>query len=229
MPYKDPEKKKAWNKAWRERNPEYSKIYYQENKEHISFISRYNQALAMGIIKKPKPIKLIEKERKSKRKFYKELKQRPCEDCHKQFPSCAMDFDHVRGQKLFGISENTNYSFEDLVTEVEKCDIICSNCHRIRTEERRGPRKPHRVRMITERIKFIDSCKDVPCMDCQGKFPPVAMTFFHVRGKKMFSMFQARYKDTMLIIEEMEKCDIICHNCNRIRTRNLMLKKPTDI
>ena len=27
---------------------------------------------------------------------------------------------------------------EVIIEEVNKCDVVCANCHRIRTEERRG-------------------------------------------------------------------------------------------
>jgi hypothetical protein len=46
-----------------------------------------------------------------------------------------MDFDHVRGEKLFGIAVNMNISWERLEAEIAKCEIVCANCHRIRTKK----------------------------------------------------------------------------------------------
>lgn len=62
-----------------------------------------------------------------------EHKRRPCQDCGLTFPSCCMDFDHVRGEKRFQLSRSTGRSWEDILEEINKCDIVCANCHRIRT------------------------------------------------------------------------------------------------
>ena len=61
------------------------------------------------------------------------LKNRPCVDCGIQYPSCVMDFDHVRGEKLFNLSHNYTTTIEAMLFEASKCDIVCANCHRIRT------------------------------------------------------------------------------------------------
>lgn len=49
-----------------------------------------------------------------------------------------MDFDHVRGEKSFGINVGLklNYPVEDMMKELEKCDVVCANCHRERTHNR---------------------------------------------------------------------------------------------
>lgn len=46
-----------------------------------------------------------------------------------------MDFDHVRGKKLCTVSSITSRGNRPsaLLREAAKCDVICSNCHRIRT------------------------------------------------------------------------------------------------
>lgn len=64
------------------------------------------------------------------------LKSSPCKDCGGRFPSCAMDFDHVRGKKYRHIGAMGHASFSVLVSELAKCDLVCSNCHRIRTQGR---------------------------------------------------------------------------------------------
>jgi 5-methylcytosine-specific restriction endonuclease McrA len=62
------------------------------------------------------------------------LKSKPCTDCGQCFPSCAMDFDHVRETKLFGISLGmVSRTMEAVLAELAKCDLVCANCHRIRT------------------------------------------------------------------------------------------------
>ena len=48
----------------------------------------------------------------------------------------VMDLDHVRGQKKFRLAAVKHVSLETLEEEINKCDVVCSNCHRIRTWNR---------------------------------------------------------------------------------------------
>jgi hypothetical protein len=44
-----------------------------------------------------------------------------------------MDFDHRPGTvKLFHIGKNT-HSEDAVLAEIAKCDVVCANCHRVRT------------------------------------------------------------------------------------------------
>lgn len=62
------------------------------------------------------------------------LKAKPCEDCGVEYPSYVMDFDHRPGEiKEFGIGNSPNTSWERILKEAAKCDVVCANCHRIRT------------------------------------------------------------------------------------------------
>ncbi len=76
------------------------------------------------------------KDRKERiRKFLIEYKTgKPCMDCGQTYPHYVMDFDH-RGDKKFNVSHSINaqYSFKKIQQEIDKCDLICSNCHRVRT------------------------------------------------------------------------------------------------
>jgi hypothetical protein len=64
------------------------------------------------------------------------LKTGPCADCGNVFPPECMDFDHVRGNKAIKVSALVACSAERLMAEVAKCDLVCANCHRIRTRAR---------------------------------------------------------------------------------------------
>lgn len=63
---------------------------------------------------------------------------RPCADCKVVYPHYVMDFDHVRGEKVKNLSKlvNSTYTWRLVEIEIEKCDLVCSNCHRIRTWNR---------------------------------------------------------------------------------------------
>lgn len=66
------------------------------------------------------------------------LKSKPCLDCGRVRPSVAMDFDHVRGEKTAQISCMWRYARERVLAEIEKCDLVCCICHRVRTQVRRA-------------------------------------------------------------------------------------------
>jgi hypothetical protein len=71
--------------------------------------------------------------------FIEWLKTGPCLDCDMSFPTCCMDFDHCVGEKLFNISHavRSKFSNEEIMTELAKCELVCANCHRIRTANRK--------------------------------------------------------------------------------------------
>lgn len=64
-----------------------------------------------------------------------EHKAKPCMDCGESYPYYVMDFDHVRGVKAHNISKMVSHrdSVKALLEEIAKCDLVCSNCHRVRT------------------------------------------------------------------------------------------------
>lgn len=69
-----------------------------------------------------------------------ELKSAPCSDCGGKFPTCCMDFDHRSGEtKAYNIGSMFahHYSRELIEVELAKCDLVCANCHRVRTRDRR--------------------------------------------------------------------------------------------
>lgn len=115
MPYKDPIKKKVnHNRYMRE-------IWYPKNKEkHIEYINNIKRKISLFILN------------------YK--KNGVCCDCGikgNKYPQ-IMDFDHL-GDKEFNISEFKNHTsgFNKVKWEIQKCELVCANCHRIREVKRR--------------------------------------------------------------------------------------------
>ena len=81
-----------------------------------------------------------DKKKKIFKKYIDDIKQSPCMDCGNTFPPCAMDFDHrIATEKLHCVSRlaGTVRSMKKIIEEIDKCDLVCSNCHRIRTHNRR--------------------------------------------------------------------------------------------
>lgn len=72
---------------------------------------------------------------KELRLLVEKAKDVACLDCGVKYPSFVMDFDHVRGEKVMNISAmvTRGFSVKKLLEEIDKCDVVCANCHRLRT------------------------------------------------------------------------------------------------
>lgn len=107
MPYKNKEDQAASGRR-----------HYEANKEKI----------------KARAIEHRKNIRKQIQNLVRESKQVPCADCGESYPSYVMDFDH-RGDKAFNVgawSRHVN-TVNAVRAEIDKCDIVCANCHRERT------------------------------------------------------------------------------------------------
>jgi len=60
-----------------------------------------------------------------------------CVDCGYDSDPAALDFDHVRGEKTLGVGQMRGHPWERVFAEIDKCEVVCANCHRIRTSNRR--------------------------------------------------------------------------------------------
>lgn len=65
------------------------------------------------------------------------LKSNPCTDCGLSFPPVCMDFDHL-GEKFEGIARmvRRGFALNKILAEIAKCELVCANCHRLRTATR---------------------------------------------------------------------------------------------
>lgn len=72
------------------------------------------------------------------RELIARCKDVPCSDCGVKYPDYVMQFDHVSGTKLFDIGRATaaTKSLSKLKAEIDKCEVVCANCHAIRTHTR---------------------------------------------------------------------------------------------
>jgi hypothetical protein len=113
--------------AWRDANPERARKYrtdwYEKNK-------------AAEI---PKALERKRRYIKRNAAITRAERERPCADCGVTYPYHVMDFDHIGDDKTAGIAAMVQQpvSEKKLREEIAKCEVVCSNCHRIRTYERR--------------------------------------------------------------------------------------------
>jgi hypothetical protein len=115
MPYKNIQKKREHHKKYMR------EVWYPLNrKKHIGYVQKIKDRISEFILN------------------YK--RNGKCKDCNfkgNQYPE-VLDFDHL-GNKKFPLSEYHLFtsSINRVKEEIEKCDLVCANCHRIRTAIRR--------------------------------------------------------------------------------------------
>ena len=67
------------------------------------------------------------------------LKSNPCVDCGGRFPVACMHFDHRdyrTKRKIVAVWASAGL-IPQMLGEIERCDLVCANCHAIRTDRRR--------------------------------------------------------------------------------------------
>ncbi len=69
--------------------------------------------------------------------FLDYLSDKSCIDCGNK-DKRVLEFDHLYG-KSFNISEKVGMvPLKTLMKEISKCEIVCANCHKIRTSDSQG-------------------------------------------------------------------------------------------
>jgi len=79
-----------------------------------------------------------QKLRKKKTEIIVNAKSVPCTDCEGDFAPENLEFDHLRNKHFtIGGSQSKNgISINKLLTEIAKCEVVCSECHTKRERAR---------------------------------------------------------------------------------------------
>jgi hypothetical protein len=136
------EAKKRGDKAWRMRRKERYRTdpAYRERILASSrrILARYRERHHERIRLKARAYDKVR--RRQVKEWVNDIKSSPCADCGGVFDPACMDFDHRpgttkhRGGVAALILETRNR--ERILAEIAKCDLVCSNCHRLRTKLR---------------------------------------------------------------------------------------------
>ena len=114
MPHKDKNKGKEWRRKW------WASLSIERKREKQDKANKRARAVKLFLAD------------------YKVSKG--CSDCGYNKHHSALEFDHIKGQK------DMNVCFAKSITqaknEIKKCEVVCSNCHRVRTYNRIYPCKP---------------------------------------------------------------------------------------
>ncbi len=130
--YKEhPEKSSEYHRRWINRMRSENPLKYEAQLE----CNRAKTAL----FRKQNPTYAISRDRKYRgivREVIARSKMKPCFDCRVQYNPWVMQFDHRNPiDKSFGIGGFMRYkvSLDKVLKEIEKCDVVCANCHAERT------------------------------------------------------------------------------------------------
>ena len=108
MPYKDKEKQREAQRLWAKRQSnEFKKVKYQREYDNKKLmIEKLNQL---------------------------KIERGCCELCGDYHPPCCFDFHHldetIKKDEVSKLASK-GYKWDTILTEVEKCIMICSPCHR---------------------------------------------------------------------------------------------------
>lgn len=91
---------------------------------------------------KKRYFEVAEKRDKALDELINSYKSVPCKDCGIEYPHYVMDFDHISDNKFMDISKmrKRRMAFSKIIEEIKKCEVVCSNCHRERTNSRNPSR-----------------------------------------------------------------------------------------
>lgn len=132
-------------KLCRRCNIEKEKIYFSISSKNKDGLQSYCKTCAVdarmksyseNIVRESNYRKTVRKSNQASLQKYKE--SMPCMDCGTQYPYYVMDFDHL-DDKQYNVSQMLTLSWDTILKEISKCDLICSNCHRERTYQRMLP------------------------------------------------------------------------------------------
>ena len=163
-----------------------------------------------------------------------------------KYPATMLCAPHDRQGKVIYGTDNPNYCYKTF--PIEKFSFInkskgirrhnCSSC-RHKYETKRYDKNPEAKQHFRDQqncaIKkrraqlksMVNEIKSSGCVDCGGIFHPVAMDFDHVRGTKKHTISWMVYHNTGWdkIQKEIDKCEIRCSNCHRIKTYEEQLQR----
>lgn len=153
-----------------------------------------------------------------------------CEDCGYSRCPAALEFHHRDAStKEFGVG-GFDGSPHRLLAEIQKCDLLCANCHRVRHAGSDGASLDGRVVYDRDRKARAVALMGGACFECERDGPSRLFEFHHWdAGTKTFGISQSGIssRNWQDIVAELEKCVMLCANCHREVHAGVRTIRPT--
>lgn len=119
--------------------------------------------------------------------------------------------------KSFKIADYRTYRFSTILKELDKCVVLCYNCHAeehyYNSNNLNDFRRENKLIYLEYSLSY--------CIECGYNKCPGALSFHHIDPKlKLFSMSEL-HKPVLslnelnnIIKKEIDKCDVLCMNCH---------------
>ena len=163
-------------------------------------------------------LRYLRKRRRQRKQKLVELHGGCCEDCGYNKSLAALEFHHRNAEtKDFGLG-NFNGSWERLLEEAAKCDLLCANCHRIRHALQFVGGQAEQMTLVGPRKKAgAVAYMGGSCTGCNEVTLPAVLEFHHRDAKeKEFGISRdGMVRPWEKILAELAKCVMLCANCHR--------------
>ena len=184
---------------------------------------------ARGQLHRDQTAGALRRRRREARAFIEDhFNTHPCCDCGVTDP-LVLEFDHV-GVKRANVSvlRGDGISLHRIRREIANCEVVCVNCHRMRTAVRGrswrldpggAERTPALTRGERRNMAYLrDLLTRSRCVDC-GEARLTVLEFDHV-GDKCGNVTELARRGCSLeaLQAEISNCEIRCGNCHRRRT-----------
>jgi hypothetical protein len=141
-----------------------------------------------------------------------------CSECDEKDPACLQFHHKDPDQKLRNVS--ACWTIEDIKREIEKCVVLCSNCHRrhhypehIKIWSNTTGKSTEALRRSRIRLHIYQLKTSLTCLMCPEN-DPVCLDFHHKDPKeKKFKIADAT--SIRAAEAEIKKCIVLCSNCHR--------------
>lgn len=182
----------------------------QTKEEKLASVKKWQEANSNKVREYKQKFK--QKAKQSARDFVESIKQSSSCSCGENHIRC-LEFHHRNPddkQHLISKMVASGYSIKAIQSEIAKCEIICSNCHRIRHAQGVVP-------YDTPKWWYLYDVKRKSCCNNCGFNILECLDFHHV-GKKVAAV-TVMVRDTNYtlddLINELSKCVVLCSNCHR--------------
>ncbi|WP_247003544.1 homing endonuclease associated repeat-containing protein [Halosolutus gelatinilyticus] len=137
-------------------------------------------------------------------------RERGCSRCGFDVDSC-LDFHHRdTATKTMAVGRMVTFGYgkDALREEIDKCDVLCANCHR----------KAHYTTPDRERRRWVHERKRNAGCDRCSESDPACLDFHHTGTEKRATIAELISDDRSKerIRAEIDRCQVLCANCHRL-------------